>query len=117
MKKILASLAVLFLLVGCGGTPTTDNNTDSGYKDGEYTATAEGHNGDVSVTVTIADGKISNVVLGEHSETEGVADPAIEQVPAAIIAANSTEVDSVSGATVTSDAIKTAVNSALEQAK
>ena len=52
-----------------------------------------------------------------HNETPGISDPAIEQLPAAIVEANSTDVDSVSGASVTSKAIKEAVQEALSQVK
>ena len=50
-----------------------------------------------------------------HSETLGISDPAIEQIPAAIVEAQSTDVDGVAGATVTSDAIKNAVKDALSK--
>ena len=52
---------------------------------------------------------ISDVQVLSHSETLGISDPAIEQIPAAIVEAQSTDVDGVAGATVTSDAIKAAV--------
>ncbi|MGB4351126.1 MAG: FMN-binding protein [Tissierellaceae bacterium] len=71
----------------------------------------------VKVEVTVADGKISKVEVVEHNETEGFCEPAIEQIPGAIVEKNSTEVDTVSGATVTSNAIKKAVDNALEGAK
>ena len=87
-------------------------------KDGEYKASSKGIGGDVPVTVTIKDGKIAKVEVGENSETEGIGSKAIEQLPDAIVKANGTEgVDAVSGATVTSKAIFSAVEEALEQAK
>jgi len=73
--------------------------------------------GDLYVKVTMEGDKIANVEVVEHKETEGISEPAIEQVPKAIVAAGSTEVDGVSGATVTSDAIKEAVGDALSQVK
>ena len=70
------------------------------------------------VTVTVKDGKVSEVKVGENSETQGIGSKAIEQLPAAIVEAGGTEgVDAVSGASVTSKAIFTAVDEALEQAK
>ena len=79
-------------------------------KDGEYKASSKGIGGDVPVTVTIKDGKIAKVEVGENSETEGIGSKAIEQLPDAIVKANGTEgVDAVSGASVTSKAIFTAV--------
>ena len=70
------------------------------------------------MTVTVKDGKLATVNVGDNSETQGIGSKAIEQLPSAIVAANGTEgVDAVSGATVTSKAIFTAVDEALEQAK
>ena len=111
MKKTI-SLALIFVLVattlvGCGGTS---------YKDGTYPGEAEGMN-PLKVSVEVADGKIANVEVTEHTETEGISDPAIEQIPALIAEKNSTDVDAVAGATITSDAIKAAVDNALESAK
>ena len=86
--------------------------------DGTYTAEGKGIGGKVPVTVTIKNGKIAEVTVGDNSETQGIGSKAIEQLPEAIVAANGTEgVDAVSGATVTSKAIFTAVDEALEQAK
>ena len=87
------------------------------YKDGEYTAEGKGIGGKVPVTVTVKDGKISDVTVGDNSETQGIGSKAIEQLPDAIVEANGTEgVDAVSGASVTSKAIFTAVEDCLEQA-
>lgn len=85
--------------------------------DGTYTAVVDGHNDDLEVEVVVEGGTIVDVVVIDHAETDGLADPAIEDVPAAIIENNSTEVDTVSGATVTSEAIIEAVNTALENAE
>lgn len=78
------------------------------------TGTAKGRNGDVTVEVQYGDGKIQSVKVTEHKETAGLADPAIEKIPAEIVSANSVNVDAVSGATVTSKAIMKAVENALE---
>ena len=86
--------------------------------DGSYTAEGKGIGGKVPVTVTVKDSKIATVTVGDNSETQGIGSKAIEQLPDAIVAANGTEgVDAVSGATVTSKAIFSAVDEALEQAK
>ena len=91
--------------------------SDAAYTDGEYTASGKGIGGEVPVTVTIKNGKISEVTVGDNSETQGIGSKAIEQLPDTIVAANGTEgVDGVSGATVTSKAIFTAVEDCLEQA-
>ncbi len=78
-----------------------------------YNTTGTGKNGDVHVSVTIEAGKIVSVVVGSHQETPGICEPAIEKLPAQIIAAQSVNVDAVTGATMTSDAIKSAVEKAL----
>lgn len=84
-------------------------------KDGEYTATVEGQEGDLTVGVTIADGKISKVEVLEAHESSFTTD-AQEQVPARIVENNSPDVDTVSGATLTSNRIMDAVANCLEQA-
>ena len=87
-------------------------------KDGEYTAEGKGIGGKVPVTVEVKDGKVATVTVGDNSETQGIGSKAIEQLPAKIVEANGTEgVDAVSGATVTSKAIFTAVEDCLAQAK
>ncbi len=87
-------------------------------KDGSYTAEGKGIGGKVPVTVEVKDGKVATVTVGDNSETQGIGSKAIEQLPAKIVEAGGTEgVDAVSGATVTSKAIFTAVDEALEQAK
>ena len=92
--------------------------TDASYTDGSYAAEGKGIGGKVPVTVTIKNGKIAEVTVGDNSETQGIGSKAIEQLPSAIVEANGIEgVDAVSGATVTSKAIFTAVEDCLEQAK
>lgn len=84
----------------------------------EYLGTSEnGMGGELIVKVTMDGDKIANVELVKENETEGISDPAREQLPALIVEANSTEVDNISGATITSKAIKEAVENALSQVK
>lgn len=83
------------------------------YADGTYTGSAKGRNGDIAVSVTVSGSKIASVVVTKHEETPGISDAAITDIPAAIVKAQSTKVDAVSGATITSDAIKNAVDNAL----
>lgn len=101
-----------FALSACS-TPST---TASVYTDGTYTGVAKGMNGDVTVEVKVASDKIESVVVTDHKETPGISDPAIENVPSAIVEKNSTEVDIVAGATITSEAIINAVAQAMEKA-
>lgn len=73
--------------------------------------------GDVKVKVTMDGDKIAKIEVLSHNETPGVSDPAFAGIPEAIIAAQSTEVDVITGATKTSDALIAAVNDALSQIK
>lgn len=84
--------------------------------DGTYEASAEGHNGPITVSVQVVNHHITAVRVVDHSESEGIADQAIDQIPIAILSADDTNIDAVSGATVTSNAIKTAVENALYEA-
>ena len=94
-----------------------DTATAGAYTDGTYTAEGKGIGGKVPVTVTVEGGKIAKVEVGDNSETQGIGSKAIEQLPDAIVEANGTDgVDAVSGASVTSKAIFTAVEDCLEQA-
>lgn len=73
--------------------------------------------GEVKVKVTMDGDKIAKIEVLSHNETAGIADPAFEKIPQAIIDANSTEVDAVTNATKTSEALIAAVNDALSQIK
>ena len=86
------------------------------YKAGVYTESVDGRNGPIEVTVKFSDTMIEEVSIKNHTETAGIADPAIEKIPAMIVEKQSADVDAVSGATITSEAIKTAVKAAIEEA-
>ncbi len=95
----------------------TESYDMTGVKDGTYEATVDGQNGDMTVQVVVADGKISQVNVVSNQETENIAGPALEKVPVAIVEANSPDVDGVTGATLTSQRIREAVKQCLDQAK
>jgi len=82
-------------------------------KDGTYTARAIGYGKDVTANVTVAKGVIDRIDITHH---ENIPLDALDVVPARIIAAQSLDVDGVTGATITSDAIRTATFDALLQA-
>lgn len=103
MRTGIALGACLVLLSSCAATAE------------ELVGEAQGYGGLLRVSVTMDGDRIAGVNVTEHQETEGVGTRAIDALPAAIVAANSTEVDGVSGATVTSNAIKAAVQNALGQ--
>ena len=86
-------------------------------EDGEYTGTGEGYNDDIEVEVTIEGGEISAVEVLSHAETEDIAEPAFEDLEQAVIDAQSTDVDAISGATGSSEGYLAAVDEALEAAE
>ena len=93
------------------------SGAEAKWADGTYEGDGKGIGGSVPVTVTVEGGVITAVEVGDNSETDGIGTKAIAEIPGAIIAANGTEgVDTVSGATITSKAIKDAVDAALEGA-
>ena len=89
---------------------------ESGAAGGPLTGTANGFGGPITVSVTMDGDKITAVEIVSNSETPEIAGAALEQIPAAIVAANSPDVDIVSGATYTSNGIINAVKNALDSA-
>ena len=83
----------------------------------DYTATAKGFGGDVTVTITVDEESITDVVIEGAQETDGIGSRAVEELGEAIKTAQSFEVDGVAGATVTSKAIQMAAEEALAQAR
>ena len=81
-----------------------------------YSATGNGYHGEMTVDVTIENGTITDVALGDNHETNVVIDRAFPVIRERILEANTADVDSVSAATFSSYAIKTAVADAMKQA-
>lgn len=88
----------------------------TGCADGTYEVTRNGLGGPMTVSVEIAGDVITRVTVGEHHETPIYGTRALDQLPAAIVAANGLDVDTVSGATHTSIALLKAVDDCLHQA-
>lgn len=82
----------------------------------EYVGQGQGMGGAITVKVRMDGDAIASVEVLEHMETAGICEPAIERVPAEIVAAQSADVDAVSGATMTSNGIMDAVKDALSKA-
>ena len=82
----------------------------------EYLGVGSGMGGDITVKVTLEDGQIVSVDILSHQETKGICEPALEGIPAAIVQAQSADVDTVSGATMSSNGIIAAVKDALSKA-
>ena len=106
MKKIISLFVVMSLLFTVQLPAMAE----------EFTAAAQGFGGEVKVTLTIEDGRLTNVVAEGPAETEGVGSRAIESMPATMVEANSVEIDGVTGATITSNAVSEAAKAALAQA-
>lgn len=113
MKRRFSSLLSVMLAVVLACLMPLMALADALPADGVYEGSANGMGGAVKVSVTVSGGKITAVEVVEHNETAGISDPAIEQMPAKIVDAQSTDVDAVASATVTSEAIKEAVKAAL----
>jgi len=82
--------------------------------DGTYEGVGEGLFGPIRVSVTVQGGRITEVKVLEHSDSEGISDPAISGIPKAIVENQRLDVDAVSGATFTSKGIIEAVKDALK---
>lgn len=109
-----AVIAVSLLGYGCGAK-SASTSSDAGVS-GDFTGTAKGFGGDVSVTLTLTDGAITGCTAEGKDETQGVGSEAIAQMPGKIAESGSIAVDGVSGATATSTAIKEAAAAALTAA-
>lgn len=105
--KLLLSAMLATSLVACTGNGKGVS--------GEYTGTAKGMD-DVKVTLTLKDSVITDVKVEGEGETDGIGTKAIDQLPGEMVAGNTINVEGVSGATVTSDAIKKASEEALKAA-
>lgn len=114
MKKLklfclaLVMIAFVTMFSGC--------SSDAGYIDGTYEGSYETAMQTVEVSVAIEDGQISQVNVTNEDEMEGPGLDAVAAIPDMIVEAQSTDVDVVSGATVTSNGIIEAAAAALELA-
>ncbi len=82
-------------------------------EDGTYTGVGEGYAGPIELEVVVQDGWIVDIQILDHAETPGISDPGFEETLNAIFASNSSDVDAVSGATMTSQGVKAAVRDAV----
>ena len=120
IKKSVSALAMAAVIAvslfgyGCGAK-SASTGSDAGVS-GDFTGTAKGFGGDVSVTLTLTDGAITGCTAEGKDETQGVGSEAIAKMPGEIAESGSIAVDGVSGATVTSTAIKEAAAAALTAA-
>ena len=112
---ILAVFVGVYALTKAMNKPAPVVGTGS-YTPGTYTGVGPGKNGDITVEVTVNENTIQSVKVVSHDETPGLSDGAIADIPAKIVATQSLGVDSVSGATVSSEGIVAAVADAVAKA-
>lgn len=114
----LTSNAVFTAMDSCLAQAGTGSAGAEDLTDGTYTSSAKGCLSDVEVTVTVSGGKVSEVAIDASGETPELGGAAAETLADALTKAGSTNgVDAVSGATLTSEAVFTAMNDCLSQAQ
>ena len=92
---------------------TAENNAEGNFQNGIYTGTGEGYRGKVTVTVKVADGKITELVLDDYADDKSYMERAKNRIFQEMISRQNTDVDTVSGATYSSNGLIEAVNKAL----
>ena len=114
-KNVLASLllAGAMFLTACGGSASS--TSAAGGVSGSFTGTAKGM-GEVSVTLTLTNNVITDCTAKGDEETPGIGSVVIEQFPGEVVEGNTINLDSISGATITSNAFVEAAKAALTEA-
>ena len=113
MKKVFTCVltgAMALSLAAC------NSSSNGKYTAGTYTGTAKGHSSDVKVTATFSSTEITKVELDVSGETEAIGGVAAEELTKQIMKAQSADIDGVSGATETGNAVKAALEDAITQA-
>lgn len=116
MKKFFMILLSCLMAVSVAACSSTPKEEEKIYTAGTYTSTAAGFGGDVTVSLTVSETKITAVEISGEGETVGIGGAAMTDLSGAMIDAQSVEVDAVAGATVTSNAVLAAAKNALNQA-
>lgn len=117
-KKVLSAIliaATIFSVTACGSSTST-TTAPLKFNEGSYTSVGQGKGGDVSVTTVFSKDAIVSVTVGDNKETPEISKPAKERIPADIVKNQSLAVDTVTGATLTSNAILAAVADAVTKA-
>lgn len=113
---LIMGIGLSLYIASTGTVPAADNAAS--YTDGTYTASAHGCLSDVAVTVTITGGKVTDVDIDASSETPELGGNAAAALAEQLTEAGTTTgVDAVAGATMTSDAVFTAMGDCLSQAQ
>lgn len=114
MKRFLSSMLSIILVLGLVSCDLGKKKIS--FTAGEYTAVSAGKNGDVKVKVVFDENSIVSVEVLESNETEGISNAAIERTIKSIVDGQTLEVDVTSGASLTTNAIVTAVEDCVKQA-
>ena len=114
--KTLTVAGVSVAVFGLSGCAPTAGASTKGFKAGTYTASGQGKFGPVHVEATFSEDALTAVAVTKHEETKFISDAAIERIPAAIVEHQSLDVDVITGASLTSMAIKNAVTDCVKQA-
>ena len=108
LLAILIVLAMVFSFSGCSTPNQTgikEETAQGTLKDGTYEGKANGNNGPLTLTITVKDGKFTKAEVTNHSESLGISDEAIKSIPNAIVEGQTLAVDTISGATNSSEGI------------
>lgn len=121
LDRFGAACGILLVIVAIVIIVTANMGTTAGVRDKDVpaealtlTGTAPGRNGDITVTVVATRDKLWQIKVTDQQETQGIGSVAVKDLPAAIFQAQSLKVDAISGATLTSAGIKSAIINALE---
>lgn len=112
MKKFAKIISIWLLVLLCSVSVAQA----AAFTPGTYEASANGMMGAVKVQVSFTEDAIESVTVVEQNETPSIAQPALDKLPALIVGQQSVAVDTIAGATMTSNAILTAVKDCVEQA-
>lgn len=123
LSMLLAVGVTASLMTGCGSKDVVETDTpadvpagEQALTDGIYPGTGNGFNGEMSLEVVVKDGKIEDIIMGDHGESSPVFNRAFPVIQERILEDQTPIVDSVSAATFSSFGVKTAVAAALKEA-
>ena len=110
--RMSAAGAMLFGITGCAPS----GSDSKGFKPGTYTASAEDKHGPITIQAAFDEAGIVDIQVTEHSETRYISDMALEEMPRRIVELQSVDIDTITGATLSSMAILNAAKDCVKQA-
>lgn len=114
--RATAAILSIFLLVSFVSCVSNNRLAKGRFTPGTYSATVDGFGGPVTVKIIVDAKRIIELKAEGSSETQGIGSIVLEELPPLMLKAQTAEVDSISGATYTSNAVKLATSQALSQA-